>query len=323
MVKHLNPHININHKKICISKQTSSIILLIITMVIFGSIGIFRKYLNCPSAFLAFTRGLIASITFSIILLVRKIFNKNKVHEIEKPNKKSIGLLALSGMFIGFNWILLFEAYNYTTVGTATICCYAAPIFAIFLSIIFLKEKLSIKKFLCIIFAFIGVILISGLFNPTSEVNDFKGVIFGLGSAVLYAFVIFLNEKIKNVDALIKSFIQLCSATVVVLPYSLIFEDLGSIVFDNQMIILLLIVGVVNTGIGYFIYFKSMNNLDTQTVGIFSYIDPIVAIILSVLIMNEKFGLLEILGTILVLGATLISNLNIKTKKEEKKLIIK
>ena len=134
MVKHLNPHININHKKICISKQTSSIILLIITMVIFGSIGIFRKYLNCPSAFLAFTRGLIASITFSIILLVRKIFNKNKVHEIEKPNKKSIGLLALSGMFIaliGFFYVKL--KFIQQLVQLRLLLC--SSNFAIFLSI--------------------------------------------------------------------------------------------------------------------------------------------------------------------------------------------
>ncbi len=282
---------------------------LILSMFIFGTIGIFRRYIPLPSSLLALARGAIGVIFLLIFMAVKK--EKLNLREI----KDKILLLCISGVFIGFNWILLFEAYNYTTVATATLCYYMAPVFVIIASPFLFKEKLTLKKILCVIVALVGMVLVSGVIETGfSGAGEFKGVLLGLGAAVLYATVVLMNKKTAGVPAYTKTVIQLGSAAIVLLPYTLLTENFAELTFEPLTIIMLLIVGVVHTGWSYALYFGSMDNLKAQTVAIFSYIDPVVAIILSALILNEEMSIFGVIGAVMVLGSTMISELPSKKK---------
>lgn len=282
---------------------------LILSMFIFGTIGIFRRFIPLPSSILAMARGAIGVVFLLIFMAVKK--EKLNFKEI----KDKILLLCISGVLIGFNWILLFEAYNYTTVATATLCYYMAPVFVIIASPFLFREKLTLKKILCVIIALVGMVLVSGVIETGfSGAGEFKGVLLGLGAAALYASVVLMNKKTAGVPIYTKTVIQLGSAAIVLLPYTLLTENFAELTFEPLTIVMLLIVGVVHTGWSYALYFGSMDNLKAQTVAIFSYIDPVVAIILSALILNEEMSIFGIIGAVLVLGSTMVSEFPSKKK---------
>lgn len=292
--------------------RSLSLISLITSMVIFGTVGIFRKYIDLPSSLLAMARGLIGFLFLLAVLLFKK----------QKPDRAAIRknavLLLLSGIFIGFNWILLFEAYRYTTIATATLCYYMAPILVILAAPILFKEKMTVKKLVCVLSALCGITLVSGIFDSTeSSATNTTGILLGLGAAALYASVILMNKKISGIGALDKTLVQLGSAGVVMIPYFFLTEDVTAISYDTTSILFLLIVAIVHTGIAYTMYFGSIASLPAQTVAIFSYIDPVVAIILSAIIFHEQLTPAGIIGAILILGTALIEELPIGRKKEK------
>ena len=281
---------------------------LILAMTIFGTIGIFVKYIPLPSSVIACARGFIG-VAF---LLLMSFIKKSKISF--KDIKNNLLLLVISGAFIGINWILLFEAYRYTTVATATLCYYMAPIFVTIASPFILKEKLTIKKGLCVFTALIGMVFVSGILGTDSLQINVPGILCGIGAAFFYACVILLNKHIKDISSYDMTMTQLFIASGVILPYNLITADVSTSDLGVMAIVCLLIVGIVHTGFSYMIYFSSISSLKAQTVAIFSYIDPVIAIILSALILKEKMGLFGFIGAVLILGSTLLSELNLKKK---------
>lgn len=291
-------------------KNTNAKISLILSMVIFGTIGIFRKYIPLPSGIVACARGILGVAFLLGFIKIKKIAMDGAC--IRKYLKR----LLISGAFIGLNWVLLFESYRYTSVAVATLCYYMAPIFVMIASPFVLKDKLTVKKTICVLIALIGMIFVSGVLDGgTSGISEIKGILFGLGAAALYASVVMMNQGLKEVPTYDKTIMQLGAAAVVLIPYVLAVEDLSAVVLTPLIVVMLLIVGVVHTGIAYALYFGSMNGLKAQTVALFSYIDPIVAIILSALFLKEPMTVYSVIGAVLVLGATMISELPEKHKK--------
>ena len=289
------------------NETNKSKLFLILSMIIFGTIGIFRKYIPIPSGALAMFRGIIGAIfLLAIIFISRKKLNIKAI-------KENLILLIISGALIGFNWILLFEAYNYTSVATATLCYYMAPVFVIFASPIFLKENLTLKQLICSVFAILGMVLVSGIFEVgLNNISEFWGVLLGLGAAALYASVIIINKKLTNVNSFERTIIQLASAGITIIPYTVLFEENSTTELNINVVLLILFVGLIHTGIAYALYFGSIKNVKAQTAAIYSYIDPIIATILSVVVLNEKMSLLAVTGAIIVLGATLITEIDFK-----------
>lgn len=285
-------------------KETNAKVSLILAMTIFGTIGIFRKYIPLPSGIVACARGILG-VAFLLIFIKIKKLPMNW-----KTIKKYLKILLISGGFIGLNWVLLFESYRYTSVAVATLCYYMAPIFVMLVSPFLLKEKLTVKKAICVLIALLGMVFVSGVLDGgISGVSELKGILFGLGAAALYASVVMMNQRLSEVPTYDKTIMQLGAAAVVLVPYILAVEDLSAITVTPLILIMLLIVGVVHTGIAYALYFGSMNGLKAQTVALFSYIDPIVAIILSALFLKEPMTVYSGIGAVLVLGATMISEL--------------
>lgn len=283
---------------------------LIFAMTLFGTIGIFRRSITLSSESLAFFRGLIGTLFLLCYVTVKKIPVSYK--EISK----NLFLLVVSGMMIGLNWLLLFESYKYTSVATATLCYYLAPVFVIIASTFLFKEKLTFKNIVCILIAFIGMIFVSGIFESgLSFFKESKGILYGISAAVLYASVVLCNKKITSINPFSKTIVQLASSTLVMLIYILFTGKFTLSNINGTSLILTLIVGIVHTGIAYTLYFGSIEHLSAQTLSIYSYIDPVIAIVLSVLILQEGMTLFSIIGAILILSASAFNEFSIKRKK--------
>ena len=279
---------------------------LIASMFIFGTIGIFVRHIPLPSSMIALVRGFVG--VFFVLLFV--YLKKSKLDKA--AIKKNFVMLALSGAFIGINWILLFESYHYTTVATATLCYYMQPIFVILASPFLLKEKLTVKKVACVVVALIGMVFVSGVLQTgIPALSEAKGILYGLGAACFYASVVLMNKKITEINAYDKTIMQLGMGAIVLSPYVMLTQDFGSAAasMTPSLWALLLFVGLVHTGVAYALYFDCMSDLKAQTLAIFSYIDPIVAIILSALFLKENMGLYGVIGAVLVLGSTFISEM--------------
>lgn len=285
-------------------------LMLILSMTVFGTIGLFVRNINVSSGELALYRAILAIIFIGFFLLI----TKNKI-PFGKISKK-FPLLIISGIAMAFNWILLFEAYNYTTVSVATLSYYFAPVIVTVVCPILFKEKMTAKQWICFIMSTVGIVLITGIGELDTGSNHFIGILYGLGAAVLYATVILINKIIKDVDGIHRTFIQFIAAAAVLSPYVFLTGGISLGELDVKGIILLLTVGLVHTGITYCMYFSSLKELTGQKAAILSYIDPLVAVLCSVLVLKESMTLSQVAGGILILGFTLWNE--ISPKKEIK-----
>ena len=295
------------------SKQTAvfsnPLLQLSLSMFIFGTIGIFVRHIPFPSSVIALARGGIGM----LFLLLVVVLSKQKLSASDI--RRNLLPLCLSGFFLGFNWILLFEAYRYTTVATATLCYYLAPVFVILVSPLILKEKLTAKKLICVAVALLGMVFVSGVLETgLPSAGEGTGILFGIAAAAFYASVVLCNKHIHDISSYDMTIMQLGIATVVLLPYTLLTESVGDLQFTAGALGMLLFVAIVHTGVAYALYFSSMQGLSSHTIAIFSYVDPIVAIMLSALLLHEPMGISGIIGAVLILGSTLISGLPEKTE---------
>nr|WP_200903087.1 DMT family transporter [Desulfosporosinus acididurans] len=272
------------------------------TMLIFGSIGVFVRNIALSSSEIAFLRGIIGS----AFLILASILVK------QRPSFKAIKqnglLLVLSGAAIGCNWIFLFQAYKYTTISNATLSYYFAPIFVMIMAPFLLKERLTFTKVGCIIIAMAGLFLINlGGSDTGSGSNHFLGIAYGLSAAVLYAGVIIMNKFIKNLTGFETTLVQLMVSSLVLLPYIVLGDTVDFSGLTLRSMVFILILGILHTGIAYFLYFTAIKELKGQTIAALSYIDPITAVIISAVFLGEKMSPLQIMGGVLILGSTFLS----------------
>ena len=297
------------------TNRPGALLMLASSMLIFGTIGLFRRYIPLSSGLLAFSRGILGAVFLGLFLIIRRLSeqrcktgNDGDIQESRTPAcelpLRILFLLILSGALIGVNWILLFEAYNYTTVATATLCYYMQPTIVILLSPLFFHERLTAKKLVCAFLAVLGMFLVSGAAGEGIPQGDaFRGILCGLGAAVLYAAVVIMNKCIRNIDPYLKTILQLASASVCLLPYLAVTGQLSYVKLDSFSLLMLLVVGIVHTGIAYTLYFGSTDGLKAQTIALFSYIDPVSALFISVLFLHEPMGAAGLAGAVLILGA--------------------
>ncbi len=282
-------------------------LMLIVSMMIFGTLGLFVRNIPVSSGELALYRAVMATIMIGAFLVVTK-------QKIPFANiKREIPLLLASGVAMGINWILLFEAYKYTTVSVATLSYYFAPVIVTVVCPIIFREKMTGKQIICFIMSTLGLVLITGI-GDVGGGSDFVGILFGLGAAVFYATVILLNKFIKNVEGIHRTFLQFVAAVVTLLPYVLLTSGITLGKLNGIGWVNLLIVGLIHTGVTYCMYFSSLKELPGQKAAILSYIDPLVAVLISVTILGEDMTVWQIAGGILILGFTLWNEIAPKSK---------
>ena len=276
---------------------------LIGSMLIFGTVGLARVNIALPSAFVAMVRGFLGATFIFLVIL----FGKRRLDV--KAIRANALFLILSGAFIGINWILLFESFRFTTVATATLCYYMAPVFVVVASPFVLKARVSPIKWLCVALALVGMVFVSEPWSMGIGDKGAVGILLALGAAFFYACVTLLNKKIKGVSSYDTTVVQLFSAAVVILPYVLLVDDVSAEMFDAVSVVLLLVLGIAHTGLAYTLFFGSIKALPADTVALFGYIDPIVAVLLSALILQEAMTVFGIIGAVLIISSTLASEL--------------
>lgn len=276
---------------------------LITSMAIFGTLAPFVRNIPVSSGELALYRAVLAVALIGLFLLLTH--QRIPVRALGRE----LVLLLFSGMAMGINWILLFEAYKYTTVAISTLSYYFAPVIVTLVCPILFKEKLTGKQILCFVMSTIGLALVIGITDLGSGGNDAIGVLFGLGAAVFYAAVILLNKFIKGVAGIHRTFLQFLAAIVILAPYVALSGGVTLGSMDGSGWICLLIVGLVHTGITYCLYFSSLKELPGQTAAILSYIDPLVAVVIGVVVLGEPLSWQQLIGGGLILGFTLWNEL--------------
>ena len=287
-------------------ESNRSRLMMIVSMTIFGTLAPFVRRIGVTSGELALYRALMAAALIAVFLLATR--QKIPFAAI----KKEIPLLLLSGMAMGFNWILLFQAYKYTTVSVATLSYYFAPVIVTILCPIIFRERLTKKQIICFIMSTLGLVLITGIGDLSGASSHLTGILFGLGAASLYATVIMLNKFIKNVEGIHRTFLQFLAAIVVLVPYVAFTSGANLAVMDGMGWICLLIVGFIHTGVTYCLYFTSLKDIPGQKAAILSYIDPLIAVVISVTILGESMSFVQIIGGVLILGFTLWNELSPK-----------
>lgn len=285
-------------------------ILLIASMAVFGTIGLFVRNIPLESGEIALYRAVLAAILIGLYLLV----TKQKIPF--KAIKKEIPLLLFSGMAMGINWILLFQAYKYTTVSVATLSYYFAPVIVTLVCPILFREKMTAKQWICFIMSTVGLVLITGIGDMGEGNTHLMGILFGLGAAVFYATVILLNKFIKNVDGIHRTFLQFIAAIIILVPYVLLTDGINLSSLDMKGWANLLVVGLIHTGVTYCMYFSSLKELPGQKAAILSYIDPLVAVLVSVTILGEGMTLMQVIGGALILGFTLWNEVSFGKNKK-------
>ena len=286
-------------------------LMLMAAMAIFGTLGPFVRNIPVTSGELALYRAILAATLIGVFLLVTK--QKIPFASI----KKELLLLLLSGMAMGFNWILLFEAYKYTTVSIATLSYYFAPVLVTAASTVLFREKLTAKQVICFIMSTVGIVMVTGIGQLAAGGKNAIGILFGLGAAVLYAVCILINKFIKNVEGIHRTFLQFLAAILVVSPYVLLTSGITLGNMDALGWMNLLIVGLFHTGVTYCMYFTALKYVTGQQVAILSYIDPLVAVIISVTVLGESMTAPQLLGGALILGFTLWNEITPKKKAKE------
>ena len=279
-------------------------LMLISSMVIFGTIGLFVRNISVTSGELALYRAILAALLIGTYLISTK--QKIPFGEI----KKELPLLLFSGIAMAFNWILLFQAYKYTTVSVATLSYYFAPVLVTLACPLLFKENMGPKQWICFAMSTLGNVLITGIGDISAGSRHFIGILFGLGAACLYATVILLNKFIKTVGGIHRTFLQFIAAIIVLSPYVALTSGVTLGSMSAKGWVFLLLVGFVHTGITYCMYFSSLKELPGQKAAILSYIDPLVAVLVSVLIMGESITLMQVIGGLLILGFTLWNELS-------------
>lgn len=287
------------------SKQTLQKIEFALLMSLFGCLGPLVRAIGLPSEVTACLRAWISALALiGYVLVSGRRYDRDEF-------KKAFVPMMFCGIFLAIDWLGLFASYNYTTIATSTICYYVSPVLVFFLSPVILGEKFTLKHLACAILAFAGMALISGIVeNGLPSASDLKGIAFALLGAAGYAGVVLMNKKFPTGDSILRTTIQLAVAAVLTTPYILMKNDVSSLSFTPKSFLLLLVLGIGLTALTYIVYFHLILKIPGRSVSIFSYADPTVAVLISVIFLGESISVLGIVGAVLVIASAIVSEFN-------------
>lgn len=284
--------------------KTDKTIKYLFAVILYGTIGYFLHYVYVASEFVVMCRGLIGSLFILLVMFI------NKDLPDLKAIRNNLFYLAISGIALGLNWVFLFSGYKYS-ISISSLCNYTAPIMVVIISSIFLKEKITPKQIVCIVCSFIGILLISGIFD-NNETNNMHGFIYGLLAAIGFVVLVLFNRKLKNIKPLDKTVVQLFFSFITVLPYVLINKNIPTSL-DRDSILIIILLGILHTGVAYILYFGSIDTLPVSKVAILGYIEPVLSIITGVVFFKEQLSVLGGIGALLILASALISETSRKS----------
>jgi len=274
----------------------------VLSMIIFGAIGVFAKYISLTSSEIAFWMSLIGA-CFLVVIFIYKKESFTKIAIIKNKWPLMLSSVALCG-----NWIFLFQAYKETTIANAALSYYFAPVLVICLSPVFLNEKLVGRKIIYVCVALIGLFLIVQI-QSTGDRDHFIGIVYGLIAACFYTVLTFTNKHIRGLKEPENTIIQLSLAAFFLSLYIIGTTGFQVMTINFESVLILIALGIVHAGVGFFLFFLGMSQLKGQSIAILSYIDPLTSLVISTMIIGEKMTFLQMMGAVLLLGSTLLSEI--------------
>ena len=270
----------------------------ILSMLLFGTNGYLVAHISLQTTQIVLVRTLIGGLVLSTLVLLRKDFTLSKI-------KSESGNLLAGGIALGLNWVALFAAYRMLNVSLATLIYYAGPMLVLLFSPWLFREKLTKRKLAAVLIVAVGLVCITG--SIAAGKLSMAGLVTAIASALFYAGLIVFNKRIRNTSGLQTAAIELDAAFVVVLLYVLFTSGLSCPLAAD--IPYLLIIGLLNTGLAYFLYFSGMQRLPAQSVALISYVDPVSALLFSAWLLNEKMTMLQIAGAVFIIGGAILGEL--------------
>ena len=286
--------------------KNKSFIKYIVAHLFFGANGVVASYINLNSYEIVFLRTLLGS-----ALLIALFFLSREKISFHK-NKKDLMFIGVSGVAMGLSWMFLYEAYSQIGVSIASLCYYCGPVIVMILSPFVFKEKLTKSAVLSFVLVVIGIILVNG--GSVEELNHW-GVICGFAAAIMYSFMVIFNKKSKNIVGMENSMIQLVISFITVGIF-MGFKQGFAMQIDASSILPILILGLLNTGFGCYLYFSSIGKLPVQTVAVFGYLEPVSAVIFSVIILNESISIYQLIGAVLIIGGAITGEYLARNKQK-------
>ena len=278
----------------------------LLLMCSYGSLGLVVRGISLPTVVIVWARALISSVSLLLFLLLSGKADWKACRKFAVP-------MIASGVFLAIDWIGLFASYRYTTLATATLCYYIVPVLVLLGAAILLGERLTGRQIVCIAVAFGGMVFVSGVAeNGLPRLSEIRGVLMALLGAVGYAGVILINKKYPEGDAIMRTFLQLVTAAVIMSVYVLKTTDLSGFSLGAKDIVLLLLLGVVMTAAAYIAYFYLIIRIPSGSVAFFSYADPVVAVFISLIFLGEPYTVFTLIGGAMIIGAAIVSELKPK-----------
>ena len=273
----------------------------IAAVIIYGTIGMTLRYISFPSEVVVLCRGAVGSLVVLLYTLWRH------TPPDRAAIRKNLGWLFLSGVALGLNWVFLFAAYRRTTVAVASLCNYMAPLIVILAAPLALRERLNKKKLPCVAVALLGIVLVSGVAD--GGLGNPAGVALGLTAAACFVCIVLCNRKLRDIRAMDRALVQLAVSAATILPYALVHNRGVPLQADLRSLLVVLMLGVLHTGVAYCFYFSGMASLPVQTVAVLGYLEPVVSVLCSALFLREAMTPAGWLGAALIVGAAVVSEL--------------
>ena len=267
----------------------------LLAMLIFGTNGLLVANISLQASQIVLFRTLIGGILLTAIVILRGGFDRSAVREEAIP-------LLCGGAALGLNWIALFQAYQLLNVSLATLIYYVGPMLVLVLSPLLFREKMNGTRIAAALVVALGLICISG--SITRSGMSVRGLAVAIVSALFYATLIVFNKRIVRTGGLQTAAIELDVAFAVVLVYVLLTAGLP--VPQKHEIPTLFILGAVNTGLAYLLYFSGLQKIPGQSVALLSYIDPVSALFFAAVFLQEAMSPVQILGAVLIIGGALL-----------------
>ena len=279
----------------------------IFALLLFGSNGIVASRIDLNSYEIVLLRTLIGS------LLLIAIFFLSRGKLTFWKYKKDFAFLAVSGVAMGTSWMFLYEAYAQIGVSIASLCYYCGPVIVMILSPLLFKEKLTPTKIIGFLAVLVGIFLVNGY--GAVAANRF-GLLCGLASAVMYAFMVIFNKKAAAITGLENSTLQLFIAFATVAVF-VGFKQGFMIDIPTESVLPIFVLGLLNTGIGCYLYFSSIGKIPVQTVAICGYLEPLSAVLFSVIFLSEKLLPVQIIGAVLIIGGAIFGEYFLRNRNNK------
>lgn len=268
-------------------------------MLLFGTLGLFVRQAHVAGDVLAFLRTLIGAAFLGVLLLLQR-------HRIQKIGGRQLLYVLLSAAFLGFNWVFLFEAYAAATISFATVIYYTAPLLALLAAVFLFHESVTLRIVLGIVLTMGGLLCIT---QVTGTAVQLKGILFAAAAALCYAGVLLTNRFLHDIDGLYFTFLQLLCSAGILFVYLLLegrihlIPELPAASWPWIMCI-----AVVHTGVAYALYFTSLHHLTSSQAAVGSYLDPCIALLLSIFLLREPSTLMQGIGIAAIVGGIIISD---------------